>query len=275
MKFKKLIGITLSTLLTVTSLTACGGKQTSSNSTQQVIKLGITGDEHEIWDNIKKRLAKDNIDLQIISFNDYIRPNIALSDGEIDANAFQTIIYFNKFKEDHKLDLTSLGYTVLAPMGIYSSKIKDVKELNENSKVAIPNDPTNGGRALILLQSAGLIKLKEDSGVTPTIKDIAENPKKLKISELVATQIPRSIKDIDIAVINNGIAVDAGYSPLKDSIYIEDAKNPNSKNYFNIIAIKTKDKDNPSLKKLLQVYQTEETKQLIEKVYKGSSLPAF
>lgn len=277
MKLRKLSALILSTLLTVTSLTACGTKQasTKSENKKQVVKLGVTGDDHQLWDNIKTKLEKENIELNIISFSDYIRPNMALSEGEIDANAFQTIAYFNKFKEDHKLGLTSLGYTLLAPMGIYSDKLKDIKDLKDNSKVAIPNDPTNGGRSLLLLQSAGLIKLKDNAGITPTVKDIVSNPKNLKISELVATQIPRSLKDVDIAAINNGVAVDAGFSPLKDSIYIEDTKNPNTKNYFNIIAVRTKDKDNAALKKLLEVYQSEETKKLIKDIYKGSAIPAF
>ncbi|WP_034869239.1 MetQ/NlpA family ABC transporter substrate-binding protein [Clostridium lundense] len=277
MKLKKLSAIILSALLAITSLTACGEKKTSTKpkSGKQVIKIGVTGDDHKLWDNIKTRLAKENIELKIITFSDYIRPNMALSEGELDANAFQTIAYFNKFKEDHKLDLTSLGYTLLAPMGIYSDKLKNIKDLKDNGKVAIPNDPTNGGRALLLLQSAGLIKLKDNPGITPTVKDIVANPKNLKISELVATQIPRSIKDVDIAAINNGVAVDANYSPLKDSIYIEDTKNPDTKNYFNIIAVRTKDKNNPALKKLLEIYQGEETKKLISDIYKDSAIPAF
>ncbi|GLC30845.1 MetQ/NlpA family ABC transporter substrate-binding protein [Clostridium omnivorum] len=281
MKIKRLTTLILGILFTASALVGCGNTKTSTISSnagsakKQEIKLGITGDDHKIWDNVKERLAKENIDLKIVSFSDYVRPNMALNDGEIDANAFQTVAYFEKFKADHKLDLTSLGYTILAPMGIYSSSLKNIKDLNDGAKVAIPNDATNGGRALLLLQDAGFIKLKDGAGITPTVKDIAENPKNLKIVELVATQIPRSIKDVDAAAINNGVAVEAGYSPLKDSIYIEDVKKDSAKNYFNIIAVKTKDKDNAALKKLIQVYQSEETKKLIEETYKGSSIPAF
>lgn len=280
MNIKKISTLILGTIITITALTGCGSSKTASaigstSEKKQVIKLGVTGDEHKLWDDIKARLAKENIDLQIVSFSDYIRPNQALSDGDIDANAFQTIAYFDKFKADHKLDLTSLGYTVLAPMGIYSKTVKDIKTLKDGAKVAIPNDASNGGRALILLQDAGLIKLKDGVGIAPTVKDIVENKKNLKIVELVATQIPRSIQDVDIAVINNGVAVDAGYSPLKDSIYIEDVKKDSVKNYFNIIAVRTKDKDNATLKKLIQAYQTDETKKDIQDIYKGATLPAF
>lgn len=276
MKIKRLIALILGVILSAVALVGCGqSKGSSNNSEKQVIKLGVTGDDHRVWDNIKERLAKENIDLKIVSFSDYIRPNQALNDGEIDANAFQTVAYFETFKKDHSLDLTSIGYTVLAPMGIYSKNIKNLSELQTGSKIAIPNDASNGGRALLLLQEAGLIKLKDGSGILPTVKDIVENPKKLEIISLVATQIPISIQDVTVACINNGVAVDAGYSPLKDSIYIEDIKKESVKSYFNIIAVRTKDKDSKLLKRLVEVYQTEETKKVIQETTKGSSIPVF
>ncbi len=278
MKAKKLL-VLLGLVVGITSLAGCSKAKTtaaSENSNKkQVIKLGVTGDDHRVWDNIKTRLAKENIELQIVTFSDYVRPNQALADGEIDANSFQTVAYFEQFKKDRKLDLTSIGNTVLAPMGIYSSNIKDLKELKNKDKIAIPNDATNGGRALLLLQDAGLIKLKEGSGITPTVKDVVDNPKSLEIIPLVATQIPRSIKDVAAAAINNGVATEAGYSPLKDSIYIEDTKKEGAKNYFNIIAVRTKDKDSKLLKRLVEIYQTDETKKLIDETTKGSSIPVF
>lgn len=277
MKIKRLAALVLGVAITATAFVGCGqSKGTSADaSKKQVIKLGVTGDDHEVWDNVKERLAKENIELKIVSFSDYVRPNMALNDGEIDANAFQTVAYFEQFKKDRNLDLTAIANTVLAPMAIYSSNLKDLKELKNGDKIAIPNDATNGGRALLLLQEAGLIKLKEGSGITPTVKDIVENPKNLEVIPLVATQIPRSIKDVAVAAINNGVAVEAGYSPLKDSIYIEDTKKESAKNYFNIIAARTKDKDNAALKKLVEIYQTDETKKLIKETTKGSSIPVF
>lgn len=277
MKIKRLAALVLGVVITVTAFVGCGQSKGASAdaSKKQVIKLGVTGDDHKVWDNVKERLAKENIELKIVSFSDYVRPNMALNDGEIDANAFQTVAYFEQFKKDRNLDLVSIANTVLAPMAIYSSNIKDLKELKSGDKIAIPNDATNGGRALLLLQETGLIKLKDGSGITPTVKDIVENPKNLEVIPLVATQIPRSIKDVAAAAINNGVAVEAGYSPLEDSIYIEDTKKDSVKNYFNIIAVRTKDKDNAALKKLVEVYQTDETKKLIKETTKGSSIPVF
>ncbi|MBE6067304.1 MAG: MetQ/NlpA family ABC transporter substrate-binding protein [Clostridium lundense] len=277
MKIKKLAALVLGVVITATAFVGCGqSKGTSADaSKKQVIKLGVTGDDHKVWDNVKGRLAKENIELKIVSFSDYVRPNMALNDGEIDANAFQTVAYFEQFKKDRNLDLVSIANTVLAPMAVYSSNLKDLKELKDGDKIAIPNDATNGGRALLLLQEAGLIKLKEGSGITPTVKDIVENPKNFEVIPLVATQIPRSIKDVAVAAINNGVAVEAGYSPLEDSIYIEDTKKDSVKNYFNIIAARAKDKDNAALKRLVEIYQTDETKKLIKETTKGSSIPAF
>lgn len=277
MKIKRIGAVLLTLTLGVGLLAGCKASASgnNSNSKKQVIKLGITGEDHKIWDALKDDLKKDNIELKIVSFSDYVRPNEALNDGDIDANSFQTIAYFDKFKKDHNLNIVSLGNTVLAPMGIYSNSIKKLKDLKNGAKIAIPNDPTNSGRALILLQDAGVIKLKDGVGLLPTVKDITENTKNVQIVQLVATQIPRSLKDVDAAAINSGVAVDAGFNPLKDSIYIESTKKPSVKNYFNIIAVRSKDKNNKALKKLVEVYQTEKVKKLLKDLYKGAQVPAF
>ena len=268
---KKLLSIVTTICLGIL-LVACGGQ---SGDTDKVIKLGINGEVHQIWKSVQSRLADEGIDLQFVTFSDYNLPNQALADGEIDANSFQTIAFFEQFINDHNLDLTSIGYTVLAPMGIYSSKISDLNELPDDSTVLIPNDASNGGRALLLLQDAGLIKLADGVGITPTVKDIIENPKNLEVVELVAQQLPLSLADAEIAVINNGVAVQANLSPLNDSIYIENTESESVVNYYNIIAARTEDKDNPTLKRLVEVYQTEETKKAIEEEYKGASIPVF
>ncbi|MEG1807970.1 MAG: MetQ/NlpA family ABC transporter substrate-binding protein [Cetobacterium sp.] len=262
-------------LLTVGFIGCQKSSDNSVNTDKKVVRLGINGDENVIWENVRDQLAKENIELKFINFADYIRPNLALQDKEIDINAFQTEIYFDNFKKEHKLSIVNLGYTVLAPMGVYSKKITDLSQLKDGATIAIPNDSSNGGRALLLLQDAELIKVNQDSGSFPRVKDIIENPKNLKIVELVATQIPRSIEDVDAAAINNGVAVQAGYSPLADSIYIENFKNERLKSYFNIIASREDNQNNPEIKRVLEVYQTPENKKIIDDYYKGSSIAVF
>ena len=259
---KKLKYIIITSILTLLFVN-CGGEKTSQ---ENIIKLGINGDESIVWETVRDELKKENITLKFVSFGDYIRPNLALQETEI---------YFDTFKKEHNLTIENIAYTVIAPMGIYSKKITDLSQLKDNSTVAIPNDSSNSGRALILLQEAGLIKLAEGSGLFPRIKDIISNPKNLKIVELVATQIPRSIDDVDIAVINNGVAVEANYSPLEDSLFLEDAKNEKLKPYFNIIASREDNKDNPLVKRVVEVYQSQKIKDLIIEYYKGSSVPVF
>lgn len=268
---KKILGIVLSVFLGIL-LVACGN---DAGKDESVIKLGINGEVNKIWKDVQSRLADEGIKLEFVAFSDYNLPNTALADGEIDANSFQTIAFFEQFIKSHNLDLTSIGYTVLAPMGIYSSEISDISELKEGDKVSIPNDASNGGRALLLLQDAGIITLKEGVGITPTVKDIVDNPKNLEIIELAPQQLPRSFEEVAAAVINNGVAVQAELSPLEDSIYVENTESETVENYYNIIAVRTEDKDNVTLKRLVEVYQTEETKIAIQEEYKGASIPAF
>ena len=274
MKLKKLAFFTLS-LITITSLfTGCSGSQeATSNSTK--IKLGVNGTDFRVWDYIRDELAKENIELEVISFADYIQPNLALDQGEIDINSFQTNIYFEQFKEEHQLDLTAIGNTVFAPMGIYSDKLTNVTDIAQEGIVAIPNDPTNGGRALLLLEEAGLIEVDDAAGLIPTLKDVTANPKNLQIQDMAANQIPRSLPDVDLAIINNGVAADAGFKPLEDAIYIEDPQSENAYNYYNIFAVRTSDQDHPALKRLVEIYQTDEVKSILNEISGGATLPVF
>ena len=281
MKTKKISILILGAILTITALGGCGNSKatttTKSNTTvkKQVVKIGITGDDHNVWDKVKVTLAKENIDLQLVSFADYIRPNIALSDGDIDLNSFQHYAYLNKFKKDHNLKLTAIGETVFAPLGIYSKTLKSIKDIKDGDKIAIPNDATNEGRGLNLLQTAGLITLKAGAGNLPTLKDITKNPKNIKFIELVATQIPRSLQDVDVAIINSGVAIDAKLNPVKDAIFLETASTDKSKPYVNVIVAREKDKDNALYKKVVKAYQTDETKAFIKEYYKGAEIPVF
>ncbi len=285
---KKLLALFLAAALAV-STTACSPAAPALQSSAQksaagadnafsqpvTLKVGVNGTDFRLWDSLNKRLKEYNITLQPISFSDYIKPNQALADKEIDLNAFQTEIYFNTFIKQHSLNLVSLGYTFIAPMGIYSQKTKDVSKVPDNARVAIPNDATNGGRALILLESAGLLKLDGKDPVTPTTKNIASNPKNLQFVSMESVQIPRALNDVDLAAINTGAATDAGLSPVKDAIFRENAKGESAKNYFNILAVRPEDKDKPAFKKLLEVYQTDETKKVIDEIYKGATVTVW
>lgn len=238
------------------------------------VKLGLTGDDTRVWDNVKERLAKEGIEIEYVKFTDYSQPNAALADGSIDLNAFQHQIFLDSYNAEHKTDIVSIGNTVNAPLGIYSDKIKDVKDLKEGAKIAIPNDPTNGGRALRLLQSAGLIKVDESKGYKPTVSDITENKLKLDIQELDASQTARALPDVDVAIINSGVAVDAGFLPTKDAIFLEPVDDK-SKPYVNVIAVRKEDEQNDIYQKIVDFYQTDETKKVIEEVSKGSHIPAW
>jgi D-methionine transport system substrate-binding protein len=278
---KKVLTSVFAAILSL-SLVACSSaapaKKDSSVSgtwTPVTLKVGVNGTDFRLWTDLNKRLKPYNITLEPVSFADYIKPNQALADKEIDLNAFQTEIYFQTFIKQHNLNLVSLGDTFIAPMGIYSQKIKDIKKTPKDAKVAIPNDASNGGRALLLLETAGLIKLDGKDTVTPTTKNITSNPKNLQFVSMESVQIPRSLSDVDIAAINTGAATDAGLNPVKDAIFRESATGPSAKNYFNIIAVRPEDKDKPAFKKLIEVYQTAATKKVINEIYKGAATPVF
>lgn len=284
---KKILTLALSSILL---FTACGStsntqsenKDNTQNSnktaTLRKYKLGLNGTDHRVWENVRKRLNNDGIDLEFVEFADYIQPNKALSSGDIDLNAFQTEIYFENFiKENNINNLTSIGYTVIAPMGAYSKKVKDLKELPTDRalKVAIPNDTSNGGRALKFLESLGYIKLDPSKGNLPTLLDIKENTKKLEITEMAANQIPASLPDLDFAIINNGVAFEAGLTIAKDALAYEDYKEERMKDYWNIIAAKKDDAQKEDFKKIVEVYQTDETKKALEEQYGGQSIPVW
>ena len=266
---------TLAAIITPVSLGISALAPVTSAQAAEKVKLGLVGDDTRVWDNVKERLAKDGIELEYVKFTEYSQPNAALADGSIDLNAFQHQIFLDSYLQEHKdQELVSIGNTVNAPLGVYSKKIKDIKDLKEGDTVAIPSDPTNGGRALRLLQTAGLIKVDEAKGYKPTVSDIKENKLNLKIQELDASQTARALDDVTASIINSGVAVDAGYTPSKDAIYLEPV-DKSSKPYVNIIVARKKDAENATYKKIVEAYQTEDTKKVIEEVSKGSLLPAW
>ena len=276
---KKYLGYVVTVLAVLLVVTGCGSS--SKNNTKDskdgknvTVKLGVVGSDTDVWDDVQKRLKKDGINLEYVKFTDYSQPNVALDSGDIDLNSFQHQYFLDNFNKEHGTDLVSIGNTVNAPLGIYSEKIKDIKELKEGDTISIPNDVTNGGRALLLLQTAGLIKVDPAKKQAPTVNDITENKLNLKIEELDASQTPRSLQDVAAAVINSGVAVDAGYTPTKDAIYLEPVDDT-SKPYVNIIVARKEDENNKTYAKIVDAYQTEETKKVIEETSKGSSIPAW
>ena len=235
------------------------------------LKVGVSPVPHaEILGAVKDKLAKEGINVEIIEFTDYVQPNLALNDKNLDANYFQHKPYLDEFAQSRNLKLVSAGAIHLEPMSVFSKKIKDLKDLPDGARVAIPNDPTNGGRALLVLQSAGLIKLRDGAPITATPQDITENKKNLQFSELEAPQLPRSLEDADISVININFALEAKLNP-KDAIFTESSDSP----YANIVAVREGDENRPEIKKLIEALTSQESKDFIEKKYNGAIKAAF
>ncbi|KAA0582281.1 MetQ/NlpA family ABC transporter substrate-binding protein [Azospirillum sp. B21] len=238
----------------------------------ETIKVGVTAGPHaQILEAVKPIAAKDGLDIQILEFTDYVIPNQALAGGDLDANSFQHQPYLDNQVKDRGFDLVSVGKTVVYPIGIYSKKVKSLEELPAGAKFAIPNDPTNGGRVLLLLQAKGLIKLKDGGNLKASPIDIVENPKKLEIVELDAAQLPRSLDDVTAAAINTNFALEAGIDPVKDAIAREDADSP----YANVIVVRKADKDKPWVAKLVKSYNSPEVKEFILTKFKNAVVPAF
>jgi len=236
------------------------------------IKVGVTAGPHaQILEQVKKVAEKDGLKIQIVEFSDYVQPNAALAAGDLDANSYQHKPYLDQQVKDRGYKLVSAGYTVNYPIGLYSKKVKNLAELKEGAKFGIPNDPTNGGRVLLVLQDKGLIKLRPEAGLKATPLDVIDNPKKLKFVELDAAQLARSLDDLDAAAINTNFALSAGLSPAKDAIAQEGAKSP----YVNIIAVREQDKDKPWVAKLVKAYHSEEIRKYIQTEFKGAVLAGF
>lgn len=234
--------------------------------------VGATQVPHaEILEVVKPALAKEGVELDIKVFTDYVQPNLQLADKQLDANFFQHQPYLDTFNKDRKTNLVSVGLVHVEPFGGYSKKIKSLAELKDGATIAIPNDPSNSGRALLLLQKQGLLKLKDPSNIVATPIDIAENPKKLKFRELEAAMLPRSFDDLDLALINTNYALEAGLVPTRDALFIEGADSP----YANLVAARPDNKDAPAVKKLVNALHSEAVRKFIIEKYKGAVVPAF
>ena len=251
---------------------AAAAALTSAAAHAGEISVAATAVPHaELLEFVKPALAKEGVELKIKVFTDYVQPNVQVAEGRLDANFFQHQPYLDEFNASRGTALVSIAGVHVEPFGAYSSKIKKLDELSEGAQVVIPNDATNGGRALLLLQQAGVITLRDGAGITATVKDIAENPKGIKVRELEAATLPRVLAQVDLALINTNYALEAGLNPTKDALVIEGADSP----YVNILVTTAEKKDNADLQKLAKALHTPEVKKFIADQYKGAVVPAF
>lgn len=278
MNFKKLSSVLVAAGLAV-ALVGCGDKKAETAAAPAAgaapasvtLTVGASPVPHaDILKVVAPKLEKEGVKLKVIEFSDYIKPNLSLADKELDANFFQHKPYLDEFAKSRNLKLESLVAVHLEPMGLYSAHVKKVADIKDGATVAIPNDPTNGGRALKVLESAGLIKVKPEAGVLATVADVTDNPKHLKFAEIEAAQLPRALPDVDAAVINSNFALGAKLNPTKDAIAIESKESP----YANIVAIRAGD-NRPELQKLKAALTSQEVKDFINKTYEGAVVPAF
>lgn len=265
------IAIILSLVIGSAALTGCGGK----DGDDKTIKVGASPAPHaEILKEVKAELEKDGYKLEIVEFQDYVQPNKALDAGDIDANYFQHKPYMDEFNAKQETELVSIGAIHYEPLGLYQGEKKSIDELAEGDKIAVPNDTTNEARALLLLESEGLIKLKKDAGLTATKQDVVENPKKIEIVELEAAIIPRSMSSVAMGVINGNYALSAGIKE-ETAITFESSDSEAAKTYANIIAVKKGNEDSEKSKALFKAMTSDKIKKFIEKKYGKAVVPVF
>jgi len=244
----------------------------SSAAQAETLRVAASAVPHaEILEFVKPALAKEGVELDVKVFTDYVQPNVQVAEKRLDANFFQHQPYLDEFNKSRGTSLVSVAGVHVEPFGAYSSKIKDLKDLPQGANVVIPNDATNGGRALLLLQKAGVITLKDPSNILSTPKDIAENPKGIKVRELEAATLPRVLTQVDLALINTNYALEAKLNPTEDALAIEGSDSP----YVNILVTREDNKDSPAVQKLVKALHSDEVKAFILEKYKGAVVPAF
>ena len=294
---KKLLSLLLTGALTFGLLAGCGSTsgnsetpaggettpvesnapagETGTNLEGTVLKVGATPAPHaEILEAVKDLLAEQGITLEIVEFNDYIQPNLAVENEELDANYFQHITYMNEFNVSDNTHLVSAAGIHYEPLGLYAGKTDSIDALPDGAQIAVPNDTTNEARALLLLQQAGLITLKEGAGITATKADIAENPKNLEIVELEAAQITSRLADVDLAVINGNYAIDAGLQ-VADALAVESADGEAAQAYVNVLTVKEGHENDPAILALVEALQSDTAKTFMEETYQGAVVPMF
>lgn len=291
---KKLLALTLALVLCL-GLAACGGgtstdtdtnadtssdADTNSDATANgetiTLTVGATPNPHaEILAQVKDDLAAEGIDLVVKEYSDYVVPNTAVEEGDLDANYFQHTPYMEKFNEENGTHLVSVGKIHYEPMGIYPGLTKTLEELPDGATIAVPNDATNEARALQLLAAQGLIELKEDAGLNATPNDITSNPKNLQFKELEAAMLPQTASEVDLSVINSNFAMEGGMNPATDSLASEDADSEAAQTFANIIAVKEGHENDPAIQALVKALQSDKVKEYIEKTYSGAVVAVF
>jgi len=277
LSWKSVLVVLVLVIITSLALSACASSsptKAAEPGTLLKVKVGASPVPHaEILAYIRDNLAAAaGLEIKIVEFTDYVQPNLALNDGLLDANFFQHLPYLEDFNAERGTDLVSVANVHIEPLGIYSRTLKDLAAVSDGAVVLIPNDATNGGRALNLLAANGLITLKPEAGFKATLDDILTNPKNLKITELEAAQLVRSLEDASLAVINGNYALEGGLTPAKDALALESSQgNP----YVNILAVRRGNEQNPGILKLISLLNSPEVKNYIESHYAGSVLPAF
>ena len=247
------------------------GEATAEGEDNKIV-IGVSPVPHgEIINGISEQFKEAGLDVEVVTFDDYIQPNEQLAAGDLDANYFQHGPYLDEFCKQNNLDLVSIGNVHIEPIALYSDKIKDVSELKDGDEIIIPNDPSNGGRALILLDKIGIIKLKDNTNLLSTENDIAENPKNIKIVPMEAQNIPNTYTDAAAAVINSNYAIGADLNPNSDALVVEDIDSP----YANLVAVRNGEENQEKFKRLVEVLQSEDSKKFIEEKYDGAIIPAF
>ena len=294
---KKLISATLAATLAL-SLAACGSSASSTEaaSTESTaasteaaestaetselagttLKVAASPTPHaEILNVAKDILAEQGIDLEVVEFSDYVQPNLVTESGEVDANYFQHTPYLESFNEENGTHLVSVGAIHYEPFGIYPGKSNDLANIADCATIAVPNDTTNEARALQLLAAQGLITVRDGAGLTATVNDITENPHNLQIEEIEAAQLPRTVQDVDFAVINGNYAMEAGFSVGKDALATEDASSEAAQTYANVLVVKEGNENNPAIQALLKALQSDEVKNYIDQTYDGAVVAIF
>lgn len=278
---KKILALLLALTMAL-ALAACGtapaeeeGKTDDTQATGETVtlKVGASATPHaEILKQVVEPLKEQGIDLQIVEYGDYVVPNTAVEEGENDANFFQHTPYLESFNKEHGTHLVAVAELHYEPMGIYAGKCTSLDALADGATIAIPNDPTNEGRALLLLEAQGLITLKDSSNLESTPNDIAENPKNLKFSEMEAAMLPQTAEEVDLSVINSNYALEGGFDPVNDALASEAA---DSTPYPNVLCVKEGNEDNEAIQALIKALKTDAVRSFIEETYKGAVVPLF